>query len=78
MTNRERFRAIMHYEPYDRLPCTCFGYWSNTPMIWAEQGYISKDIAEGYALEGNNSPADRELSRILGFDYNRGNFANVR
>ena len=30
MNNRERVRAILHYEDYDRLPVVHFGYWDKT------------------------------------------------
>ena len=27
MTNRERAKAILHYEKVDRVPVVAFGYW---------------------------------------------------
>ena len=70
MNNRERMRAIMHYEDYDRMPVVSFGFWEETLAKWAEQGYITKEQAEGYARHGDNSPADRSLMAQLGFDFN--------
>ena len=34
MNNRERFRAIMHYENYDRMPVVQFGYWYESLDKW--------------------------------------------
>ncbi len=70
MNNRERMRAIMHYEDYDRMPVVSFGFWEETLAKWAEQGYVTKEQAEGYARYGDNSPADRSLMAQLGFDFN--------
>ena len=36
MNHRERVRAVMHYENYDRLPCVAFGYWTETLDKWAD------------------------------------------
>ena len=38
MTNRERFLACLHFEPVDRAPFWDFGYWTETPEVWREQG----------------------------------------
>ncbi len=39
MNARERFAAVMHYEPRDRSPIMDFGFWDETLPIWQEQGY---------------------------------------
>ena len=70
MNNRERMRAIMHYEAYDRMPIVSFGFWNETLEKWAEEGHITQEEAEGYARYGDNSPADRQLMKNLGFDFN--------
>ena len=70
MNNRQRMRAIMHYESYDRMPVVSFGFWTETLEKWAEEGYITKEQSEGYARYGDNSPADRSLMAQLGFDFN--------
>ena len=67
MTNRERALNILHYKPVDRFPAVHFGYWSELLQEWAEQGKISKDLA-GSVGDGND--ADRELDRIIGWDFN--------
>ena len=38
MNNRERFNAVMHYQPRDRSPICDFGFWAETLPIWKEQG----------------------------------------
>jgi hypothetical protein len=32
MTQRDRFAAIMNYQPFDRLPVWCFGTWQADPV----------------------------------------------
>ena len=67
MTNRERAMNLLHYKSVDRLPAVHFGYWAELLLEWAEQGKISKDIALNWN-DGNE--ADRELDKILGWDFN--------
>ena len=69
MNHRQRVKAVMHYENYDRLPCVAFGYWTETLDKWADEGYISRDTAELYKKTGDNGPADREVMGQLGFDF---------
>jgi hypothetical protein len=59
---------ILHYRAADRMPAVHFGYWPEVLWEWAEQGHISRELAEGAAWDG--SPAQRELDRILGWDCN--------
>ncbi|MCM8816292.1 MAG: hypothetical protein NC913_02120 [Candidatus Omnitrophica bacterium] len=67
MTNRQRVQRILHYQEYDRMPLVHFGFWSETLNLWAEKGYISKELAENWS-DGNQ--ADFEISKIIGFDFN--------
>jgi uroporphyrinogen decarboxylase len=68
MTNRERAAAVLHYEPCDRLPLVHFGFWRGITLNrWAEQGRLSMDLAQAWS-DGNE--ADREVTRLLGFDFN--------
>lgn len=39
MNPRERYSAVMHYQPRDRCPIMDFGFWDETLPIWQEQGY---------------------------------------
>ncbi|MDD7739135.1 MAG: uroporphyrinogen decarboxylase family protein [Fusicatenibacter sp.] len=70
MTFRENVLAILHYQKYDHFPVVSFGYWNETLEKWAEEGHITKEEAEGYAREGDNSPADNSVMKRLGFDFN--------
>ncbi len=67
MTNKERAMNILHFKSADRMPAVHFGYWKELLLEWAEQGHISYDLAKGYR-DGN--AADRELDRIIGWDFN--------
>ena len=67
MTNRERAMNILHYQPVDRMPAVHFGYWAELLTEWAEQGKIPKELAEG---NYDNSPKDKELDRLIGWDFN--------
>ncbi|MCQ2399013.1 MAG: hypothetical protein MJ072_00725 [Clostridia bacterium] len=69
MTNRERTMNILHYKPADRMPAVHFGYWRELLYEWAEQGKIPVRLAENYG-EGNE--ADRELDKIIGWDFTWG------
>ena len=67
MTNRERAMNILHYKPVDRMPAVHFGYWAELLTEWAEQGKIPKELAEG---NYDNSPKDKELDKLIGWDFN--------
>ena len=58
MTNRERVNAILHYQPYDRIPVVSFGYWAETLDKWANEGYITREEAEGYCRTGDGGEAE--------------------
>ena len=67
MNNRERTLHILHFESADRLPAVHFGYWKELLLEWAEQGHISRELAVS-VRDAND--ADRELDRIIGWDFN--------
>ena len=67
MTNRERAMRILHYQSADRLPAVHFGYWSELLQEWEQQGKIPQGLASRYR-DGNE--ADRELDRLIGWDFN--------
>lgn len=73
MTNRARVRALLHYEPCDRVPVVAFGYWNETLEKWAGEGHIARADAEEYAREGDGGEADRRVMAGLGFDFNWNN-----
>ncbi len=70
MNNRERVNAILHYQPYDRMPVVAFGYWEETLDKWANEGYITREDAQGYRNEGDGGKADCRVMELLGFDFN--------
>jgi hypothetical protein len=67
MNNRERVRAILHYEDYDRMPVVHFGYWNETLDKWAVEGHITEDEARSW---GDGNPTDAVIAKKLGFDFN--------
>ena len=67
MTNRERAMSILHYKDVDRLPSVHFGYWGELLTEWAEQGKISKELAQRW---GDGNDADREVDKLIGWDFN--------
>ena len=70
MTFRENVLAILHYETFEHFPVVSFGYWEETLDKWAQEGHITREEAEGYRREGDNSPADKSVMKRLGFDFN--------
>jgi len=67
MTNRERAMAILHYEKPDRMPAVHFGYWGELLREWAQQGKIPAELAQG---NYDGSEKDKELDRLIGWDFN--------
>ena len=67
MNNRERALNILHFKPADRMPAVHFGYWPELLCEWAEQGKIPRELAEG---NYDNSPKDKELDKLIGWDFN--------
>ncbi|RKX34024.1 MAG: hypothetical protein DRP71_08475 [Verrucomicrobia bacterium] len=67
MNNRERVKAILHYEDYDRMPVVHFGYWQETLEKWRDEGHLTPGEIEGVS-DGNEQ--EKALSAKLGFDFN--------
>ena len=67
MTNRERALNLLHYKPVDRMPAVHFGYWHELLVEWAEQGHIPMELVKRH---GDSNDADRELDRLIGWDFN--------
>ena len=63
MNNRERVRAILNYENYDRMPVVHFGYWKQTLETWAAEGHLKPEEIEGYA---DSNRVDMHLNLKLG------------
>ena len=67
MNNRQRLKAVLNYEKYDRLPIVHFGYWMETLEKWVSEGHLEEeDILN--ILDGG--PAENKISKELGFDFN--------
>lgn len=67
MTNTERAMNILHYKDTDRLPAVHFGYWGELLKEWAQQGKIPAELAEGV---GDGNVNDKELDKLIGWDFN--------
>lgn len=67
MNNRERVKAILNYEKYDRLPIVHFGYWDELLEKWFQEGHVKLEEIEGL-FDGNEK--DFALAKKLGFDFN--------
>ncbi len=70
MTHRENTLAILHYQSYETMPLVAFGYWNETVLKWAEEGYITREEALDYNSHGDNGWGDRQIMMKLGFDFN--------
>lgn len=70
MTFRENASAILHYQPFDKMPVVSFGYWSETVQKWADEGHITQEEAADYIRFGDNGEGDRAIMKKLGFDFN--------
>ncbi len=68
MTNRERAMNILHFKEADRVPAVHFGYWPELLLEWADQGHISRELAQAASADG--SDGQRELDKIIGWDFN--------
>ncbi len=66
MKNRERALAILNYEKYDRMPIVHFGFWIETLQKWYEEGHVKEEEILAY----DNTPAEKAVTKRLGFDFN--------
>jgi uroporphyrinogen decarboxylase len=52
MNSRERFHAVMHYEPRDRSPIMDFGFWRDTLTVWEKYGFPKQvDTDEFFGMD---------------------------
>ncbi|MGI5895139.1 MAG: hypothetical protein ACOX6P_11230 [Candidatus Merdivicinus sp.] len=70
MTFRENVSAILHYQPFEKMPVVSFGYWRETADKWAAEGHITQEEADNYRKHGDNGDGDRAIMKKLGFDFN--------
>lgn len=67
MTNKERAMNILHYKDVDRMPAVHFGYWNELLEEWEQQGKIPQGTSERW---GDSNQVDRELDKLIGWDFN--------
>jgi hypothetical protein len=67
MNNRERAKAILNYEAYDRMPIVHFGFWKETLEKWSQEGHLAADEITG--VDDGNAK-ERAIAARLGFDFN--------
>jgi len=67
MNNRERFKSILSYENYDRIPVVNFGFWHETLWKWQKEGHITIDEVRNWQ---NGSEAEFSIHEKLGFEFN--------
>lgn len=70
MTFRDTIQAVLHYQPYEKLPVVSFGYWAETVQKWADEGHITREEADDYCKTGDNGSGDKAIMKKLGFDFN--------
>ncbi len=75
MNHRERVKAILYYENYDRMPVVHFGYWSDTLQKWMREGHLRPEDIEGY---GDGNEVDRLLDAKIGWDFNWARYFSPR
>lgn len=73
MNHRERLKAVLKYQDYDRLPLVHFGFWTETIEEWVAQGKVPQE----YLDEIRQNPflwcgteVERKIEELCGFDYN--------
>ena len=67
MTHRERFKAILRYREYDRIPVAGFGFWHETLWKWQREGHLTEEEVRGWQ---NGSEAESSIHKKLGFEFN--------
>ena len=76
MNARERFLAVMKFEPVDRIPLWEDGYWAGTLRRWYREGLperrgLPKDVGDGRAAAGGSIPWDAISDDIpMAYDVN--------
>ena len=63
MNNRERFNAIMHYQPFDRCLLVDFNFWAETLPEWYKQGLptsvVGRNSHRYFGLDASLSGGDQ-------------------
>jgi uroporphyrinogen decarboxylase len=67
MTNRERVRAILSYENYDKIPIVDFGFNDDALREWHRLGHLDdEDMIDRY----DGGSGEKRIEQKLGFDFN--------
>lgn len=73
-TNRERLSAMLHYQPFDRVPVMHFGFWNETLEKWEQEGHLTHEevepITSGHGNRSDGNEYERAIAQKLGFDDN--------
>ena len=67
MTNRERVRAILSYENYDRMPVVDFGFNNRVIEKWHREGHLDDEDIVGI---NDGGAGEKRIERKLVFDFN--------
>jgi len=62
---KERFNAVLNYQPYDRMPVMHFGFWGDTIAKWRAQGHLEKCFSK----ESPEKIDHVKVAEALGFDH---------
>ena len=79
MNARERYLAVMNFEPVDRVPSWEFGYWASAVRRWYKEGLprdagIPDDMPDGMIARGpglwwdENIPREEDVSNYFHLD----------
>ena len=68
MTERERFRAVLHFEEVDRVPNLEIGYWEETLVRWVREGLPCELPHYPGADDMRHTRHSRELADHFGID----------
>ena len=70
MNTRERFLALMNFEPVDRTLKWELGYWAGTARRWYQEGLphkkgVPSSLTDGRSMIGEGAPLDPESTEPI-------------
>lgn len=68
MTDRERFRNVLHFQDVDRIPNVEIGYWKGAIIRWLEEGLPADIPIWAPANDPQYTRNSRELTEYFGLD----------
>jgi hypothetical protein len=72
MNTRERFHAIRHFEPFDRIPYHCDGIFASALHRWVKEGMPIEAIPNRKGEHGEIFPGYTSLPKYFGCDESTG------